>query len=72
MSRLEEVKELNENIRDATEKYKYISTEEARDMGIGFLISLLMRTNEMLAVITDDIEQKKGLNNVCNNEYKNG
>ncbi len=60
MSRLEEVKELNENIRDATEKYKYISTEEARDMGIGFLISLLMRTNEMLAIITDDIEQKKG------------
>jgi hypothetical protein len=60
MSRLEEVKELNENIRDATEKYKYISTEEARDMGLGFLISLLMRTNEMLAIITEDIEQKKG------------
>jgi hypothetical protein len=63
MSRLEEVKELNENIRDATEKYKYISTEEARDMGLGFLISLLMRTNEMLAIITDDIEQKKGAGN---------
>lgn len=63
MSRLEEVKELNENIRDTTEKYKYISTEEARDMGLGFLISLLMRTNEMLAIITDDIEQKKGAGN---------
>ena len=59
MSRLEEIKELNENIIDATEKYKYISTEEARDMGVGFLISLLMRTNEMLAIITDDIEQKE-------------
>lgn len=63
MSRLEEVKELNENIREATEKYKDISKEEARDMGLGFLISLLMRTNEMLAIITDDIEQKKGAGN---------
>jgi hypothetical protein len=60
MSRLDEVRELNENIIDATEKYKDISKEEARDMGLGFLISLLMRTNEMLAIITDDIEQKKG------------
>lgn len=59
MSRLEEVKELNENIREVTEKYKDISKEEARDMGLGFLISLLMRTNEMLAIITDDIEQKE-------------
>lgn len=59
MSRLEEVKELNENIRDVAEKYKDISKEEARDMGLGLFISLLMKTNEMLAIITDDIEQNR-------------
>ncbi len=59
MSRLEEVKELNENIIELSERYKDFSNEEARDIGIGVLISLLMKTNEMLAIITEDIEQKE-------------
>ena len=43
MSRLEEVKELNENIRDATEKYKgsiKLAEEIKKDLKV-FLISVV-------------------------------
>lgn len=59
MSRIEEVKELNDNIKDITEKYKdVISVEQQRDIGLGFITSSLMKTNELLAIIADDIERR--------------
>ena len=59
MSRLKEVTEVNDNIKEIAEKYKEVmSAEQQKDIGLGFIVTLLMNINETLAIIADDKDKK--------------